>query len=225
MTDRAPKLPDMKHVPWSEEDARANKCLTEDGFAETRLQYDFDFELVVTEKMDGAQVAMTTDNIWGRGRGGEPDHESYDLLKKRWNEEYRWEIRPELVIFGEWMYAVHSIEYTDLPDYLLGFAVLNRSGKYHEHGHFMGWKGTKVVLDNLGIEHVPELDIDVTERQSPEGESAYGPVREGYVIRSPWPFRYDEFEDCVAKCVRNDHVSTGKHWRHGPIETNGLVGD
>jgi uncharacterized FlgJ-related protein len=45
---------------------------------------------------------------------------------------------------------------------------------------------------------------------------------EGYVVRLADGFSYGEFRKSVAKFVRKDHVTTTKHWTHGPIVVNEL---
>jgi hypothetical protein len=87
--------------------------------------------LVVEEKMDGANCAISFD-IGGRLRlqsrghylAGGPRERQFELLKS-WAARYAAELWALLadryVLYGEWLYGKHSIFYTDLPHYLLEF--------------------------------------------------------------------------------------------------------
>jgi uncharacterized protein (DUF1697 family) len=45
---------------------------------------------------------------------------------------------------------------------------------------------------------------------------------EGIVVRVSRDFTNEEFETCVAKYVRENHVQTDEHWINQNIEINGL---
>lgn len=53
------------------------------------------------------------------------------------------------VIFGEWLYATHSIAYTRLPDYFLAFDVYDR-----KVGKFLSWRERNKCLEGTGIRPV-----------------------------------------------------------------------
>lgn len=53
------------------------------------------------------------------------------------------------VLFGEWLYATHSIAYTRLPDYFLAFDVYDR-----EIGKFLSWRERNKCLEGTGIHPV-----------------------------------------------------------------------
>lgn len=89
--------------------------------------------LVVEEKMDGANsaVGFTTDGrllLQSRGHyltGG--PHEQQFHIFKAWGNHYSGELWDVLgdryVMYGEWLYAKHTVFYTDLPHYFLEFDV------------------------------------------------------------------------------------------------------
>lgn len=91
--------------------------------------------LVVEEKMDGANSAISF-TLEGRlllqSRGhylaGGPRERQFDLFK-RWASRYAGELWEALgsryVLYGEWLYAKHTIYYTDLPHYFLEFDALD----------------------------------------------------------------------------------------------------
>ena len=92
--------------------------------------------LIVEEKVDGANAAISFDpqgRLMLQSRGhyltGGPRERHFDLFK-RWANGISDAIRPVLgdrfVVFGEWLYAKHTIFYDTLPHYFLEFDVLDR---------------------------------------------------------------------------------------------------
>lgn len=53
------------------------------------------------------------------------------------------------VLFGEWVYATHSIAYTRLPDYFLAFDIYDGKG-----GKFLSWRERNRCLEGTGIHTV-----------------------------------------------------------------------
>jgi hypothetical protein len=91
--------------------------------------------LVIEEKMDGANSALsfTQDGkllLQSRGHYliGGPRERQFDMLKQ-WASSYAaqlWEtLGDRYVLYGEWLYARHTIFYTDLPHYFLEFDALD----------------------------------------------------------------------------------------------------
>jgi hypothetical protein len=91
--------------------------------------------LVVEEKMDGANSAISFTaagalRLQSRGHylAGGPRERQFDLLKQ-WASRYTSPLRDllgdRLVLYGEWLYARHTIFYTALPHYFLEFDVLD----------------------------------------------------------------------------------------------------
>jgi hypothetical protein len=91
--------------------------------------------LVVEEKMDGANSAISfapDGRLLLQSRGhyliGGPRERQFDLLKQ-WASRYAdglWEtLGARYVLYGEWLYARHTIFYTDLAHYFLEFDALD----------------------------------------------------------------------------------------------------
>ncbi len=92
--------------------------------------------LVVEEKMDGANSAISFSEdgrllLQSRGHylvGGE--RERHFHLLKAWANRYTvelWEVlQDRYVMYGEWLYAKHSVFYTDLPHYFLEFDIYDK---------------------------------------------------------------------------------------------------
>ena len=227
-------MPSMKHLPWSQENARQQKWLDE---SDAREMFE-GREIVIMEKMDGANACMTKENVYARSHSGEPHREEWDYLKKFHSEKYMHKIPENMAIFGEYLYARHSIKYEELPNYFLAFGV------YHEpSGRWLSWQKTKKVANLVGVPTAPVIEKTIIgekdewpkhsivneyphiEGRKPEGTSEFGDTREGYVIRNADSFKLDKLTENMAKCVREDHVQTEElHWRKGnSIETNDLI--
>jgi len=220
MKEKVPKMPSMKHLPWSEEDARQQKWLNE---SETEEMFEGN-EVVMLEKLDGANACLTKDKVYARSHSGEATGEQWDMLKKMHAEELSGKIPRETAVFGEWLYAKHSIKYDSLENYFVVFGIYSK----HDQNWY-SWDLVEWVTEN----HLPLPSAPVMKRgkwsedefkKSPEGTSEYGDTREGYVIRNAERFPFDKLDENMAKCVRENHIQTEElHWRKGgSIETNDL---
>ncbi len=94
---------------------------------------------VIEEKMDGANSAVSFSPegsllLQSRGHyltgGGREKH--FNLFKS-WANRYRPELQALLgtryIMYGEWLYAKHTIFYTDLPHYFLEFDIFDKTEK------------------------------------------------------------------------------------------------
>ncbi|MDR6226780.1 RNA ligase family protein [Desmospora profundinema] len=107
--------------------------------------------LVVEEKMDGANSGISFDSggqlyLQSRGHfltGG--SRESQFHLFKSWAHRYAGELwallEDRYVMYGEWMYAKHTVFYTDLPHYFLEFDIYDRKS-----GHFLSTERRRQLL-------------------------------------------------------------------------------
>jgi hypothetical protein len=205
-----PKYPRTYHLPWSEEIHSDDKTHRDVGNFLNK-------SLTITAKMDGSNVGISFDTVSSRS-GMSPDHQSFDMLKQRY-ASIKHDIPKGFVIYGEWLYAVHSIEYNDLDDYLMAFAILD-GNKWLSWSEVVEW----CVL--LGIHHVPVIKksisfdnidkmIKVTTKLA---EKTIKSGHEGIVIRNSGSFT--DFSTNTAKYVRRGHVQTDKHWAFRTIKVN-----
>jgi len=121
-----------------------------------------DRHVVLEEKIDGANSAVSfSENgdlrLQSRGHfltGGYRERH-YDLLKQ-WAAVHRDKFYEVLgsryIMYGEWMYAKHSIYYDLLPHYFMEFDVLDR-----ETGKYLDTPSRHDLLKNLPVSHVPVL--------------------------------------------------------------------
>ncbi len=116
--------------------------------------------LVVEEKVDGANVG-----IWFREDGeavtqsrghvltGGPGEAQFALLKT-WISVHQGALRDALgaryILYGEWMYAKHTVFYDALPHYLMEFDLLDR-----ETGTYLSTARRREILAHTPVVPVP----------------------------------------------------------------------
>lgn len=138
--------------------------------------------LVLEEKLDGANAGISFDaagRLWLQSRGhfltGGSREKHFDLFK-RWASTHASTLRAALgqrfVLYGEWLYAKHTVFYDRLPHYFLEFDVLDT-----ETGAFLGTEERRGLLNGLPVASVPVLRTgpckDLTEMTSLIGPSLY----------------------------------------------------
>lgn len=118
--------------------------------------------LVVEEKLDGSNsgISFGEDGVLllqsrGHVLAGGARERQFDLLK-RWSNSNRdalWEILgTRYIIYGEWLYARHTIPYDELPHYFLEFDLLDR-----QTGEFMDTERRRKLLAGSPVRSVPVL--------------------------------------------------------------------
>lgn len=116
--------------------------------------------LVVEEKLDGGNAGISFDAdgrlyLQSRGHflegGGRERH--FDLFKtwaSRWRSELWGALGPDLVLYGEWLYAKHTVFYDALPHYFMEFDVLDA-----RTGEFLSTPRRRDLLAGLPVVSVP----------------------------------------------------------------------
>ena len=202
------KYPRTHHLPWSD-------GVNDDDRVIGSLSAFQNHRVIVTEKMDGENTSMYQNHIHARSvdsRG----HPTRSWVKQFWST-IMGDIPPGWRICGENLFAKHSISYSDLESFFMGFSIWN------EQNICLSWDDTQEWFKLLGITPVPvlydgEFDEDTIRRIW--NDKDWG-VSEGYVVRRADAMSYGEFRHQVAKFVRKGHVQTTKHWMHGQqIEHN-----
>jgi hypothetical protein len=204
------KYPRTAHFPWS-------RGYTPDDIVhnDNIPTWISELDVVVTEKLDGENTNMYHDHIHARSMDS-IHHPSREWVKALWGQ-ISWQIPENMKICGENVYAKHSIYYDRLTSFFYVFGVCewsNQAGEYR----FIPWDEVEAVCEMLGLETVPVLykDHDVNwkdlHKKSWTGKSAFGDEQEGYVVRCAGDFLESQFELCVAKFVRENHVQTDEFW-------------
>ena len=150
------KYPRTPHIEGSRLQP-GDEDLCQVPFDEIRGRY-----LVIEEKVDGANSAVSFDAsgdllLQSRGHyltGGY--RERHYHLMKRWAVAHRDEFYQVLgsryIMYGEWVYAKHTVFYDALPHYFLEFDILDR-----ETGIFLDTQSRHEMLKDLPVVSVPVL--------------------------------------------------------------------
>ncbi len=120
--------------------------------------------VVIEEKLDGANAALSFDAsgallLQSRGHylTGGPREKHFAVLKT-WASAHQRGFAERLgsryVMYGEWLYAKHTIFYDALPHYFLEFDVLDR-----ETDTFLSTERRRELLHGLPVASVPVLSM------------------------------------------------------------------
>lgn len=219
------KFPHTPHLAWlGDGSARQDKVL----HRIEALEF-LSHEVTVEEKLDGANIGISFDaegELVVQNRGTVLRHGEQQQFQPLWpwialrQSELRQGLGQNLVLFGEWCFAVHSVRYNSLPDYLIAFDVFDAL-----HKRFWSTNRRNDWASQYGIETAPQLKRGRFELCELEAillnlKSAYGSERvEGLYLR------WDEGEwlGGRAKLVRAEFVQAiGEHWSKRMLESNKL---
>lgn len=220
------RFPRTPHVAWlGASRPRDDKVLAPDEVREL-----LSGEVLVEEKVDGANLGLSVDargTLQAQNRGTYLDRAAHH---GQWKPLERWlatrrhalveALGTDLMLFGEWCYAVHSVRYTKLPDWFLAFDVYDR-----DKGRFWSAERRDELARHVGVAVVPTLDrghFDVEGLKRLLGRSRLtdGPAEGLYVRR-------EEGERLVAraKLVRAEFMQAiHEHWSKRRLEENQLDG-
>ena len=186
--------------------------------------------LVVEEKLDGSNSAMSFDpagNLILQSRGhvlsGGPRERQFDLLK-RWAGHHTPWLRHTLgaryIMYGEWLYARHTIAYDALPHYFLEFDVLDR-----ETGGFLSTDRRHALLAGGPVVSVPVLaagaDLDI-EGCIARSTCSTTETMEGLYLKHEENGRVIGRYKYVRPSFLQAVTDSGEHWMDRPIEPNRL---
>lgn len=126
----------------------------EDGYIDNNLLLGK--PLVYTIKMDGSNVTITRDKVAARN-GQHASHASFNFLKQL-HAGFRYTIPDGVKLFGEWLFARHSIVYEgklSLKSYLQIFAVYDIKEEL-----FWSWNEVVEFCENNGFWTVAAIGPD-----------------------------------------------------------------
>lgn len=195
-------------------------------------------ELVVEEKVDGANLGISFDsdaNIRAQNRG---TYLSITSEGGQWSRLQEWlhpnenilfdHLTNRYILFGEWCYAQHSVFYDQLPDWFLGLDVYDK-----QVGCFLSSNQRDDLFNKIGIIQVPSIARgnftfqELTEILSPPRSE---PLRsklghqqaEGLYLRS----NQGDWLGQRAKLVQPAFLqSIEEHWSRKPITPNQLASE
>lgn len=220
------RFPHTPHLLWlGEGQPRDDKVL---GPAE--VEDLLSKQVVVEEKVDGANLGFSVDEsgtLRAQNRGSYVD---LDAPQGQWKPLKRWlgrrrqaltdALAEDLILFGEWCYAVHSVRYTRLPDWFLAFDVFDR-----ERREFWSVARRNELIRRLDLAMIPFVAkgrFDLARLKNLLGPSQLSDgSAEGIYVRQERNGRLV----ARAKLVRPEFAqSIGEHWSRRTIQTNLLAG-
>jgi ATP-dependent RNA circularization protein (DNA/RNA ligase family) len=221
------RFPTTPHLAWLSADValRGDKLLSPSEVEEL-----LSGEVVVEEKVDGANlgISLAPDGelrIQNRGQYiAAPFHGQFAQLPA-WLAQHGSHlgdaIPQDIVVFGEWCAAKHSLRYDMLPDWFLVFDVY-----HHAERNFWSSGRRDEIAARLGLSTVPRIfrgktDLAALTQFLDDRMSTFraGPM-EGIIVRS------ESTSVCMrrAKLVRGDFTQAiGEHWSRRSIEWNRIA--
>lgn len=174
-------------------------------------------DIVITEKMDG-EAFTGYSNGDTHARSLDSRHHVSRSAVKNIHSSIAHELPEGWRICGENLYAVHSIEYTDLKGYLYVFSI------WDENNIRLSWDDIVKWCNLLGLQHVPVLYRGPWNSQIIEELPSKMDLtkQEGFVVADGGRFHYDDFDKHMAKYVRKNHVQTDEFWMNKPVVSNKL---
>ncbi len=184
-------------------------------------------DVQICEKVDGAQMGLSVDEnfkVRAQNRSHYVTSQSHAQFKAldKWiyhHQESLYQILDQdHILFGEWLYAKHSIAYDKLPDYFLAYDLYNkREGKFYNRDILEErLKGTNICLvreiyrgkikTEKQILDMLQLPSRYASNQRVEG--VYLKIFDGNYVKER------------SKIVRNDFLSGNEHWTRGGVEQN-----
>lgn len=200
-----------------------------------------DPSLIAEEKLDGTNVGV---HFTGAGRMvlqcrgheiTEGMHPQYDLFKQ-WTAVKRPVLEAMLadrfILFGEWLYAKHSVFYRALPHYFFEFDIYDKA-----EACFLALEWRLAMLEGTGIATVPVVHTGSAKHEQlleAIGESAFAssfdnPLTGDVDSRMEGLYLRTEARGVVtgrAKIVRPEFVERVKqseHWQHQKMIPNQLA--
>jgi ATP-dependent RNA circularization protein (DNA/RNA ligase family) len=225
VNDSFHKFPHTPHLIWlGEGTPREDKVLSKAEAA------DFlSGEVVVEEKVDGANLGLSVGpdgrlRAQSRGNFLNPSHchaqwkPLWPWLAKR-EDEMAEALGSDLMLFGEWCYAEHTVPYDGLPDWFLSFDVFEISSR-----RFWSTRRRNDLLCGLGIVSVPEKHRG---RGSPQqlpkligkSELGSGPAEGIYLRREDRDYLLQRAK-VVGPAFKQQIV---EHWTRKPLVPNTLA--
>ncbi len=201
------KYPGIPYWPWSPAIGRGDdRHPNPDRFVGE--------DVVATEKLDGGNTLLHAGEVYARSVAAPSDAKWMAMVKKH----HVWKVtEPDVWLYGEDVYGVHSIEYDPVPEQATFYAFALRGGD----GAFAAFAEVEAYARPREIPVVPVLfrgrfgsvaEIREFVEHAHGEPSALGGEREGVVMRLARGFPAAEFPDDVCKSVRLGHVQSDEHW-------------
>lgn len=217
------RFPHTPHIAWlGEGEPRDDKVLA---------PHEVDMLLAdvvrVEEKLDGANLGISLrpdGQLRAQNRGQyliEPYIGQFSRLTS-WLAQHQWQLKEkltsDLILFGEWCAAKHSLNYESLPDWFVVFDVYDQekqcfwsSGRRNALAEVLGLSAVPALYEGkVRLAQLKDLLASTTSRYRRGAP-------EGLVVRK----ESKQWCESRAKLVRAEFTQTiGDHWRSRSIEWN-----
>jgi len=225
-----PDYPRTKHLPHQPNASRQDLIATED---EASIIFR-EPHVYIEEKVDGANLGVMWEDegpvIRNRSHILRKGYRKETAAKMQFASTWSWmydrreaflklhDLFGPASIYGEWLYAQHSIPYKELPSYFIAFDIFD-----HQFKKYLDTGQARKLLQEAGFDippllHHGELDSYQHLTRFLEQPSAFSPTkREGVYLKvSDGSFIQHRF-----KMVRQDFIA-GEHWSDSHLMKNGL---
>lgn len=206
------KFPSTPYIEFQKGTIRKEKVLTE-----KEIEMILSQRIYVEEKIDGANLGISFDcegNLLLQNRGSYlyPPLEGQWKVLDGWMKKYENRmfdvLADEYILFGEWCYATHSIYYDSLPDWFVGFDILEKKSN-----RFLNVPKRNLMMNQIGISTVPLLGkgaFTLEQLKQFFGKSRFGNEEcEGIYLRQDGV----DYLNYRAKIVRDDfRQNIDIHW-------------
>lgn len=142
-------------------------------------------ELILTEKLDGQNLCFNKHGVFARSHAAPTEHPWDKTMVMAWN--FIKKDLGDLELFGESMYAVHSIEYKQLADHFYLFGI-------RQNGMWLSWEEVKWWAELFEMSTVPEIKIKIPLSQ---------------VIQAPEIIKKENENVLLSKWLQ---MNLGMHW-------------
>lgn len=219
------RFPHTPHLAWYGHDAPRDDKVLSASEAATYLAH----AVVLEEKVDGANLGFSIGSdreVRAQNRGqylARPFTGQFARLNG-WlgiHEDALFNtLGDSLILFGEWLAAAHSLEYSTLPDYFLVFDVYDKNAR-----RFWNTTRRNALALQLGLRHIHQIGarhyrLDALRLMLVSIQSAYRVGGcEGFYLRHEdknWLL-------ARAKLVHPDFIQgIGEHWRSRALRWNSV---
>lgn len=222
------RFPHTPHIAWlADGEPRDDKVLSQ-----TEVNALLAGVVTVEEKLDGANLGFSLGPDGGlraqnRGQYLTIPHAGQFSRLPAWlaqhGDDITASLNPDLMLFGEWCAARHSLNYSAIPDWFLLFDVYDRKA-----GKFWSTQRRNALASSIGLATVPELKramLALAELKNllitQLSRYRVGSV-EGIIIRR----ESADWCEARAKLVHPDFTQAiGEHWSKRGIEWNRLAAE
>jgi hypothetical protein len=178
--------------------------------------------VIHTEKLDGENNCLSKHGVFARSHAAPTTSAWTRKIQEKWSS-----LKNDLAdyeIFGENLYAIHSIEYRLIENYFYVFGV-------RELDKWLSWEETAFIAAAFDLPTVPVLEeindfsnkkvfeeniLSIIKRESTflsiDTQTKKTCSMEGIVTRNKFEYDVEDFQENVFKYVRKGHVKTDEHW-------------